>query len=133
MSESERSVHDNLILSYEVSCAEKTIRFRTQFDADPLERTDVLFSGVVCYQFELDSMIPTIIFDFEPHSPMDVYDGLAAYLEKTLPYGWPGPWATSRESARAYFEENRISAWYLSSSLGMRGWILAETKAVIPM
>ncbi|MCC7435182.1 MAG: hypothetical protein IT363_10895 [Methanoregulaceae archaeon] len=133
MSDSERSVHDNLILSYEVSCAEKTIRFRTQFDADPPERTDVLFSGVVSYQFKLDSLTPSIIFDFEPHSPMDVYDGLAAHLPNTFPFGWPGPWATSRESARAYFEENRISAWYLSSSLGMRGWILAETKTVIPL
>jgi len=64
---------------------------------------------------------------------MDVYDGLAVHLPSTLRYGWPGDWAKSRESAQAYFEAKGISAWYLSSSLGMRGWILAESKTVIPL
>lgn len=121
------SVHDNEILSYEVDRVARTIRIRTLFESDEVsERTDIVFSGVECYRFEHDSTLQSIIWNVEPASPIEIFDELEPELARTVPYGWPGVWAKSRESAQAHFDAHQLSAWYLEASVGMTGWIIAQ-------
>ena len=127
MPSEEISVHDNVILSYTVGCKSREIVFETEFPGDERELTNVTFSGVVAYEFQNDSEARSMIFDFEEDSPLALYDDNVEKFRAHLPYGWPGKWAKSRESARAFFQENGIRAWYLAASVGMHGWILARS------
>src|SRR5688572_26401624 len=63
----EISIHDNFLASYEVLCERREIRLHTEFrdSSGPVEFTDVVFRGVVCYDFRHDSQIGTIIFDID--------------------------------------------------------------------
>ena len=58
------SVHDNLLVSYEVHCEQRIITLRTEFrvEGTPTEFTDVVFEGVQGYHFENDAF-GNIIFD----------------------------------------------------------------------
>jgi hypothetical protein len=127
----ERSVHDNVINSYEVFCNRREIVFKTEYPHEPKEFTNVIFTGVVAYDFKHDSEFGSIIFDFEPWSPMAIYDENRQLIESGLPYGWPGPWAADRAQAEAYFAAQGINAWYLCASLGLTGWILAKSMIVV--
>jgi hypothetical protein len=48
------SVHDNLLISYEVQCEARLITLRTEFRAEnkPTEFTNIVFKGVQGYSFE---------------------------------------------------------------------------------
>jgi hypothetical protein len=123
----ELSVHDNILLAYTVDLKKREIVFQTEYPHDPPEFTDVIFSGVDCYSFKHDSVLGTIIFDFEDATPLGIYDDFGTELIAGIPWGWPGDWAKTRESAAEFFAEEGIKAWYLASSLGMTGWILARS------
>lgn len=59
----EISVHDNLVLSYTIDSQEQRITLRTIFqEAEPPERTDVVFTGVLARHFECDTL-RTILFE----------------------------------------------------------------------
>jgi hypothetical protein len=58
------SIHDNLLVSYEVHCEQRTITLRTEYRVEnkPTEFTNVVFEGVQGYHFENDAF-GNIIFD----------------------------------------------------------------------
>lgn len=122
------SVHDNTLISYEVFCSTREMRLHTEFrdGPGPIEVTDLIFSGVVCYDFQHDSVLGTIIFDLEEVPPDDIYrDHIEEFLAG-IRYGWPGDWGVSSGSAAAYFQQHGIRGFILSASCGMNGWILAR-------
>lgn len=121
-----RSVHDNVIVSYEVGCKSREIVFHTELPVEPPELTDVTFSGVVCYALWYDTVLGNIVFSFDECAAIEVYAKCEAEMKAGVPYGWPGDWAKSKELAQHFFDENGIKGWWLSSSLGMTGWILAR-------
>ncbi len=51
------SVHDNLLISYEVQCEARTIILRTEYrvENEPTEFTNVIFKDVQGYHFENDA------------------------------------------------------------------------------
>jgi hypothetical protein len=51
------SIHDNLLISYEVHCEKRTITLRTEYrvKGKPTEFTNVVFEGVQGYHFENDA------------------------------------------------------------------------------
>lgn len=121
------SVHDNVLVSYEVLCERREIRLCTEFRdrGEPYELTDVVFIGVVAYDFWHDSEIGTIIFDITEVPASDIYDQHADQFHAGIRYGWPGKWAKSPEIAAAHFNQHSIRGFEISSSCGMSGWILA--------
>jgi hypothetical protein len=127
----EISVHDNVLVSYEVNCERRTICLHTQFRdrGPPFELTDVIFTGVVAYQFEHDSTIGTILFDVEDVDAIQVWRDNAASFRAGIPYGWPGEWANAEESAQLFFRENSIVGYVVAASCGLRGWILAKGQS----
>ena len=128
------SVHDNRLLGYEVGHAAREIRLRTEYPhSDPPERTDMVFAGVAAYGFRHDALaLGTIIFSVEEVDPVSITRECAAEFAKGLPYGWPGDWARSTETAAAFFESEGIRGYEISSSLGLNGWVLATSVRYEP-
>ena len=129
MNETEEvSVHDNVLVSYEVFCERREIRLCTEFRdrGEPYEFTDVVFTGVVAYDFRHDSEIGTIIFDVTEVPAADIYDQHADQFRAGARYGWPGEWIESLEIAVAHFKKHSIRGFEISSSCGMDGWVLAR-------
>jgi hypothetical protein len=131
MSDNTRSVHDNVINSYEVFCNRREVIFKTEYPHEPRELTNVVFTGVVAYDFKHDTDFGSIIFGFEPASPMAIYDENKQLMEAGAPYCWPGPWAHDRSQAEMYFTEHGTKGWYLCATLGLCGWILANSMEVV--
>jgi hypothetical protein len=128
------SVHDNLLISYEVQCEARTIILRTEYRVknEPTEFTNVIFKDVQGYHFENDAF-GNIIFGFET---VPVEEFLANYgpeiSESYRVAGSPGPWAASLGTASGHLRERGIQAFILSSSYGLDGWVLAREMSIVP-
>ena len=127
----EISIHDNNLLSYCVDAEKKKICLHTSY-ADPTlqEYTDIVFTGVAAYRFELDNFM-TIIFDIYETKVEDIYVTDRELFEHGRKYCWPGTWNSSDESVLAYLIENEIKGYQLSASLGMVGWVLAKSMNLV--
>jgi hypothetical protein len=122
------SVHDNLLVSYEVHCKARIITLRTEcrLANKPTEFTNVIFKGVQGYQFENDAF-GNIIFDVETVPVEHLLAEFGADISESYRMaGSPGPWAADLGSAPAYLREHGIKAFTLSSSYGLSGWVLAK-------
>jgi hypothetical protein len=126
------SVHDNLLVSYEVQCEKQIITLRTEFRLEnrPTEFTNVVFAGVLAYRFENDAF-GNIIFDV-CDIPLERFlaehGGQISELYRMT--GSPGKWAECIDAASAYLDSHRIQAFVLSSSLGLSGWVLAREMSI---
>ena len=129
----EPSVHDNLLLGYEVRCSETEVRLRTEYaDQEPPERTDVLFSGVLAYHFE-HALMNTILFDIDEASLERVYEQYTEVFRGGKNYGWPIASYSGPEDLAARLRAQGVRAYVVSSSYGMSGFVLAEAMAVLPV
>lgn len=129
------SIHDNLLVSYEVQCEKRTISLRTEYRVEnkPTEFTTVVFEGVKGYHFENDAF-GNIIFDVENVSiERFLKEHGAELLESNRMAGTPGRWVKDLDSAPGYLHEQGIRAFELSSSLGLSGWVLAKEISIIPV
>jgi hypothetical protein len=125
------SVHDNVLVSYEVLCAQREIRFHTLCDGvQPIEHTDIIFRGVEGYYFYNDNL-ETIIFDVMEIPVEDILTDDKARFEEGCRFDWPGRWSRSDETRRAYLAEHGVRGFGLSSSYGMSGWVLAKSMEIL--
>jgi hypothetical protein len=126
------SIHDNLLVSYEVQCEQRTITLRTQCREEnkPTEFTNVVLEGVQGYHFENDAF-GNIIFGLES-VPVEWFlkEYGAQISESYRMAGAPGVWAGNLVSAPEYLREQGIKAFILSSSYGLDGWVLAKEISV---
>jgi hypothetical protein len=129
----EISVHDNWLVSYCVDAEKQEIRLHTIYpDQNPPEATDVLFSGVVGYQFEGDSF-QNILFDVEEIEAQTIYDQYRPQFEEGQKHCWPGSWNKSEQSVLTYLTENGIKAYNVWPTMGMGGWVLAKSMTFVLM
>jgi hypothetical protein len=125
------SVHDNVLVSYEVLCESREVRLHTEFrDKPPIERTDVIFRGVEAYHFHQDTF-QTIVMDITEIPFEDILLEERARFTEGRRHSWPGPWNDSEEALKAHLTERRVRGFSLSSSYGMCGWILAQSMEKI--
>jgi hypothetical protein len=128
------SIHDNLLISYEVQCEARTITLRTEYRVDnkPTEFTNAVFHGVQGYRFENDAF-GNIIFDLETVEIEQILDQCGAELSESYRMaGSPGPWAANLEAAPRYLRDQGTQGFILSSSFGLSGWILAREVSISP-
>jgi hypothetical protein len=129
------SVHDNLLVSYEVQCDARTILLRTEHRVknEPTEFVNVMFNGVEGYRFENDAF-GNIVFDIETVA-LDQFlkEHSQEISESYRMAGAPGPWAANLETASGYLLEQGIRAFILSSSYGLSGWVLAREISISPI
>lgn len=127
-----RSIHDNLLVSYDVQCEARTITLRTEYRVPekPTEFTSVIFEGVQGYRFENDAF-GNIIFGLETVSVEYLLTEFGAAISESYRLsGAPGSWAADLELAPEYLREHGIKGFILSSSCGLSGWILAREMSV---
>jgi hypothetical protein len=128
------SVHDNLLISYEVQCEARTIILRTEYRAqnEPTEFTNVIFKGVEGYHFEHDAF-GNILFGLEAIPAEQLLKEYGTEISESYRMaGSPGPWAANLETASGYLEEQGVQGFILSSSCGLDGWVLAREVSIFP-
>ncbi len=126
------SVHDNVLVSYEVRCEARVITLRTKYRTanKPTEFTDVIFEGVQGYRFENDAF-ENIIFGVETVSVEDLLTEFGAEISESYRMaGSPGSWAANLGAAAEYLRERGIKGFTLSSSYGLSGWVLAKEMSI---
>src|SRR5262245_26496910 len=123
------SVHDNVLVSYEVLCEERKIVLHTEFrERKPPEQTRVVFTGVVAYRFENDTL-GSILFDIETVPVGDLLQERRAEIQEAARFtAWP--WAEDLDAAPRLLAEKGVKGFVLSSSYGMTGWVLAQMAAM---
>ncbi len=126
------SVHDNLLISYEVHCEKRTITLRTEFrDREPPEFTNLVFEQVEGYDFENDALGNNIIFDVSDVPAEQFLKDYGAELSELHRVTGSPIWAAELGSAPEHLSERGIKPFILSSSLGLSGWILAKKISII--
>jgi hypothetical protein len=128
------TVHDNLLISYEVRCDVRTILLRTEHRVknEPTEFVNVIFKGVQGYRFENDAF-GNIILDVETVTIDQFLKEHGTEISESYRMaGAPGPWAASLETASGHLLEQRIQGFILSSSYGLSGWVLAREIFIFP-
>jgi hypothetical protein len=123
------SIHDNLLVSYEVRCEERIITLRTEYRPKQ-EFVSVIFKGVQGYRFENDAF-GNIIFDVETVGVDQLLKEHGKEISESYNYGAYGPWASNLETAPARLLEQGTQGFILSSSIGLSGWILAREISIV--
>ena len=127
------SVHDNVLVSYEVQCEARTITLRTEHrePGEPTKFTNAVFDGVQGYSLQNDAF-GNIIFDLETVPLENLLAEFNAEIGDSYRIaGSPGPWAANLDSAPEYLRQLGIRGFILSSSYGLSGWILAKEMLVL--
>ncbi len=129
----ELSVHDNLLVSYEVQCEARRITLRTEcrVPEKPTEFTNMIFDGVQGYSFRNDAF-GNIIFGVDTVPVEYLLTEFGAEITESYRLGGaPGNWAANLGSAPEYLRDHHIKGFILSSSFGLSGWILARAVSLI--
>jgi hypothetical protein len=128
------SVHDNLLVSYEVQCEARTITLHTEYRVKnkPTEFTNIIFTGVQAYRFENDAF-GNIILGLETVTAEAFLKQYGDEISESYRMaGSPGPWAENLATALGYLRDERTQAFILSSSYGLSGWVLAREMSFSP-
>jgi hypothetical protein len=122
----EISIHDNIVIGYEVSCEKREIILHTAFrDRGLDESTDILFCGVEAYYIVGDNM-QSILFSIEECAIDKILKDFSSEFETGVKYSWPGIWNESVIACKEHFSREKCKGWLISSSFGMSGFIIAK-------
>ena len=127
------SIHDNLLVAYEVQCERRIIVLRTEHRVPnkTTEFTNIVFEGVQGYSFQNDAF-GNIIFGLETVPVEHLLTEFSTEISESYRMGGaPGPWAANLGSAPEYLREREISGFILSSSYGLSGWVLARKVSIL--
>ena len=122
------SLHDNLLVAYEVDCEGRRIKIRARrpqwpnhFDRDRI----IVFTGVEAYQFQNDAF-GNVISSVEQISVEELISRFGAQIERSyIEAGAPGTRAFDLSTAAVTLGTQQTQGFMLSSSYGLSGWILA--------
>jgi hypothetical protein len=125
-------VHDGEIVAYSVdSRARELTLVLAPGKGSAGAEIKLVFRGVIAHQF-IYPELPSIVSDLEDVPVIDfVTKNWGKFSEGSRQCGWPGPWATSLDTAVAYCASEEIKAYELSESYGMFGWVLAKSVECI--
>ena len=129
-----QSIHDNLLISYEVQCEMRTIILRTEYRVknEPTKFINVIFKEVQGYRFANDAF-GNIIFGLETIPVEQFLTEYGAEISESYHMaGSPGPWAANLETASGYLREQKMQGFILTSSYGLSGWVLAREISLVP-
>lgn len=118
------SLHDNIILSYEVDLENERIRMCTRSSHDVPKNMDVLFSGVMAHAFDTP-LHGSIILDLDEWDIEHFIPYNRELLESGMGQGWPVSYDSYDELQIRLIEE-KYKYMVISSSYGLSGWVLAK-------
>ncbi|MCP1182990.1 hypothetical protein [Paenibacillus sp. 1781tsa1] len=122
------SLHDNIILSYEVDLENGRIKMRTRSSHDVPKNMDVLFSGVMAHSFDTP-LHGSIIFDLDERDLKHFIPYNRELLESGKGQGWPVSYESYDELQIRLIKE-KYKYMVISSSYGLSGWVLAKSVEI---
>ncbi|MCU6711560.1 hypothetical protein M6D81_22955 [Paenibacillus sp. J5C_2022] len=117
-----KSVHDNVVISYEVNLRDRYIEINTETDKDI--EVKIKFYDVMAHLFE-DHLYGSILFDIERYEIDSFLKGNKEILEKRKPYCWP-TYYESLDELRELLIKDEYKYYVIGSSYGFNGWVLAK-------
>jgi hypothetical protein len=125
------SIHDNRLVSYTVDGENQRIALHTFYEEqEPHEHTDVIFSGVVAYDFECDNF-GTILFDITERPLSEAYASNASLFVRLKGYGWPVVHYDTVDELLQRLSEQQVRGFIITSSWGMYGFVLARDMQIL--
>lgn len=125
--DSRPSIHDSLLTGYEVDGKKRTIVMHTEPHQGGGEAfVDVIFTGVVAYQFEGDAM-GNIIFEIEPASAEVRPDIATVIVAQQRQHGTMPDWNPTSETLEQYCDGVGLTMFRIQSSYGLDGWVIAAS------
>lgn len=131
--DSQLSIHDSLLVGYEVDGKEHTIVMHTEPHQGGGEAfVDLTFTGVVAYQFKGDAM-GDILFEIEPDSAESRPDIAEVIVAQQSQHGIMPECNPTTETLEQHCTRVGVTLFNIQSSYGLDGWALAVsmTKAVV--
>lgn len=127
-----QSLHDNLIVGYEVDCDERTIKIKTRRPdwAEDRRIRSVIFRGVVGYHFKDDAFSNIILaFSLVPIDKFVMEHG-SEMAESFRESGALDAWAKNSDTAITALLDANLTAVVFTPSMGLSGWVLAKEVEV---
>lgn len=124
------SVHDNEIISYEVSLKNEVIIIQTQ--SEIRQYVNIVFSDVLAHMFE-NHLSGSIILDIDKRDISQFFNENRDLLEQQKYYCWPIHFKDIKELEDKLIK-GQYSYYIISASYGLNGWVLAkkyETLSVL--
>jgi len=119
-------LHDNELLSYSVDFKKRTIILNTEYwHEKACEKTSVTFKNVTGHYFVNAGEMNTIIFDIDCYEIEQFIKDYALMLQDRKNYCWPLCYIDEADLI-AKLHEQKQKYFYMQSSCGMCGFIIAE-------
>jgi hypothetical protein len=126
-----REIHDNNIYQILIDCENREITLFTQAERqDQPEFSNVVFSGVLAHH-TLHAMQYNILFSIEQVDPREFFKTQYEESELLKKYTLPLSFDNAEGLAQALAKQH-LSIFYIGSSYGMSGWVIAEAMQVKP-
>ncbi len=124
-----KSYHDFHVYGYEVDSFKRKINFKLAWPEENADASivNVFFEGVYGYELKNDSMA-SIVYDFEEIPLSQFFKEYGEEIKESYRQnGAYGPWVHNIGNAEEELGKNGVKAIILSSSMGLVGWVLAQT------
>lgn len=124
-----KSIHDNEIKNYFVDFEKKEIRMKV-FSEEKINK-EIVFKNVFSHKFYND-MPYSIILDLEERPLSSFFKRNKELLLEGKRDFWPIDFDTMNDLEKEIEKQNQ-KYWILSSSYGLRGWVLCEEIEILTL
>ncbi|MGH0512119.1 MULTISPECIES: hypothetical protein [Bacillus cereus group] len=121
------SVHDNIIVSYQVNLEKEEIHIHTLTESG--RNVNIIFSGVLAHFFETH-LSSSIIFNIDEGRLLDFFQENKKLLEEQKNYCWPMLYDNITELEETLIKENYVY-YNICASYGLSGWVLAKKLEIL--
>lgn len=117
---------DYHLASYSILCDRAEIRLRAErcTDGDP-QATEIIFAGVAAYHFKHDNFETILGHVIERPLEPFLEEHASKFSQGASQSGWAPFWTGSVSTTLAKLQAESIHAFEITSSFGLRGWVLA--------
>jgi hypothetical protein len=127
-----KGVHDSLLVGYSVNSEsqELVLSLRPHHGSAP-SPFKITFSGAVAHCFDAP-LLPAILYDIiSVPAEQLITDEWPLIEHGQRATGWPGSWAVSLVSATHFAQSSNLQGFYINSSFGLSGWVLAKSAELL--
>ena len=121
-----RSIHDNVVLGYDVDIEAKRIVLRTRSEGG--ERVDVVFDGVLGYLLLDAPLAGSILLDIEEVPFSDFLDEYGDLFAQERQYYWP---FDGQGDPAAFVSSKGARTLSIQPSIGLSGFVVSASMMIV--
>ena len=127
-----KGVHDSLLIAYSVNSeSQELVLSMHPHHGTARSPFNVVFYGAVAHCFDAP-LLPAILYDISAVSAERLITEEWPRIEPGHNANvWPGPWAVTLAAATQFAQSSNLQGFYISSSYGLSGWVLAKSAGLI--